>query len=69
MLWYLKNLQKIQENNYFQKIALCDLILPFCTEVTPNSIGFYSGTYVTNMCDTVTVECIVFKKIEGQTNK
>ena len=37
--------------------------------MTPNSIGFYSGTYVTNSCGMVTVECIVSKKIEGQTNK
>ena len=26
MLWFLKNLQEISENNFFQKIALCDLI-------------------------------------------
>ena len=36
--------------------------------LTPNSIGFHSGTYLTNICDMGTVECIVSKKIEGQTN-
>ena len=39
--------------------------------MTPNSIGFYSGTYmyVTNSCSMVNVECIVSMKTEGQTNK
>ena len=67
MLWFLKNLQGIQENN-FQKIALCDLIRPFCTALTPNSIGFICHTYVTTRCDIVTVECTESKKSEGQTN-
>ena len=68
MLWFLKNLQGISENNFFQKIALCDLIWPFCTKMTPNSIGFICHIYVTTRCDIVPVECIESKKSEGQTN-
>ena len=37
--------------------------------LAPNSIGFLPGTYLTNVCDMGTVECIVSKKIGGQTNK
>ena len=61
--------KKIRENNFFQKIALGDLVSPLCTEMTPNSIGFYCSTYVTTRCDMVTVECIESKKSEGQTSK
>ena len=34
-----------------------------------NSIGFYSGIYVTNMCDMVTEGLTVSEKSLGQTNK
>ena len=37
--------------------------------MAPNSIGFNVGTYLTNKSDMGTVECIVSRKIEGQTNK
>ena len=69
MLWFLKTLQGIRENTFFQKINLCDLIGPLCTLVTPNSIGFICHTYVVTRCDMVTVECIESEKSEGQTNK
>ena len=63
MLRFLKSLQGIQENIFFQKIA------PLCTEMTSNSIGFYLGTYVTTVCDMVTVGLTVSEKRPGYTIK
>ena len=37
--------------------------------MTPNSIDFYSGIYVTIMCDMVTVGLKASEKTQGQTYK
>ena len=42
---------------------------PLCIEMTSNSIGFYPGSFVTSMCEMVTVGLTVSEKSPGQTNK
>ena len=51
----------------FRVIRLISLIS--IDSLAPNSIGFYSGIYVTTMCDMVTVGLTVSEKSPGQTNK
>ena len=68
MLWFLKSLHGIQENYFFPKNALCDLTLPFCPEMISNSIGFNYITFVTTVCDMVTVGLTMSEKSPGHTN-
>ena len=50
-------------------VKITNFIFDLVNSLTPNSICFHSGKYVTNMCDKVTSEFIVSEKTPKQTYK